>query len=230
MLNEIVSQAEAASRLLERARRAANATRVLRSGDRVYTPLVASAEFQQGAAAAANLVFNVPADADFWAYRFMLYPYCRVVDPTGATPSEVAYRPTSFTSQPNSPGIVDSEIKISDFETQIDAEFAFIFDGREVQSTNIPVSATYCVNVEKWSTLPVPALALPIWTAATQTPSGMVFDIPWFFPRGKTLTCRVTPTYLGVRTIDAALEQPAKQNQYKIVGVLEGEKRPGAYR
>lgn len=231
MLNEIVSQAEAAARLLERAKTAADAVRVLRSGDRVYTPLVAAAEFQQGTAASANLVFNVPADADFWAYRFMLYPYCRVIDPTGATPSDVAYRPTSFTSQPNSPGIVPvGGFASSDFECQVDAEFAFIFDGREVQSTNIPAAATYCVNIEKWSTLPVPGLALPIWTAATQTPAGMVFDIPWFFPRGKTLTCRVTPTYLGVRTIDEALESPTKQNQYKIVGVLEGEKRPGAYR
>lgn len=223
MLNEIVSQAEAASRLLERAQSAAGAVRGLRSGDRVYTPLVASAEFQQGTAAAANLVFNVPADADFWAYRFMLYPYCRVVDPTGAVPSEVAYRPTSYTSQPNSPGISTG---LSDFESQVDAEFAFIFDGRETQSTNIPVSATYCVNVEKWSTLSNAPFALndPIWTAATQTPSGMVFDIPWFFPRGKTLTCRVIPTYLGIRTIDS------RQHQYKIVGVLEGEKRPGAYR
>ena len=65
MLNEIVSQAEASARLLERAKQAADAVRVLRSGDRVYTPLIASAEFQQGTAAAANLVFNVPADADF---------------------------------------------------------------------------------------------------------------------------------------------------------------------
>jgi len=221
MLNEIVNQAEAASRLLERAQSAAGAVRGLRSGDRVYTPLVAAAEFQQGTAAAANLVFNVPADADFWAYRFMLYPYCRVVDPTGAVPSEVAYRPTSYTAQPNSPGITTD---LTDFESQVDAEFAFIFDGRETQSTNIPAAATYCVDIEKWSTLPAPGASLPIWTAATQTPSGMVFDIPWFFPRGKTLTCRVIPTYLGIRTIDS------RQHEYKIVGVLEGEKRPGAYR
>jgi hypothetical protein len=223
MLNEIVNQAEAASRLLERAQSAAGAVRGLRSGDRVYTPLVAAAEFQQGTAPSANLVFNVPADADFWAYRFMLYPYCRVIDPSGS--SEITYRPTSFTSQPLSPGITADD-EYSDFESQVDAEFAFIFDGREVQSTNIPAAAAYCVNVEKWSA-PTSQLIFfhpPIWTGATQTPSGLVFDIPWFFPRGKTLTCRVTPTYLGVRTIDS------RQHQYKIVGVLEGEKRPGAYR
>lgn len=225
MLNEIVSQAESASRLLERAQKAASAVRVLRSGDRVYTPLVASAEFSQGSAPAANLVFNVPADADFWAYRFMLYPYCRVVDPTGETPSEVAYRSTSWTAQPNSPGVVlVPDTMNSDFESQVDAEFAFIFDGREVQSTNIPAAAAYCVNIEKWSALQIPGAGLPIWTAASQTPSGMVFDIPWFMPRSKTLTCRITPTYLGTRTIDS------RQHQYKIVGVLEGEKRPGAYR
>lgn len=227
MLNEIVSQAEAAERLLERAKSAASASRGLRSGDRVYTPLIASAEFQQGSAASANLVFNVPSDADFWAYRFMLYPYCRVIDPTGATPSDVAYRPTSFTSQPSTPGFVGAQP--TDVDSQLDAEFAFIFDGRELQSTNTPAAATYCVNIEKWSTLPIPGVNLPIWTAATQTPSGLVFDIPWFFPRGKTLTCRVTPTYLGVRTIDRE-EAPGRQNQYKIVGVLEGEKRPGAFR
>lgn len=227
MLNEIVSQSDSAARLLERATKAANAVRMLRGGDRVYTPLVASAEFQQGSAAAANLVFNVPADADFWAYRFMLYPYCRVVDPTGSTPSDVAYRPTSFTAQANSPGIVIGN-SLSDFETQMDAEFAFIVDGREIQSTNIPAAAAYCTNIEKWSALAIPGFTLTLWTAATQTPSGMVFDIPWFFPRGKTLTCRVTPTYLGTRTIDLETA-PGRQNQYKVVGVLEGEKRPGAY-
>lgn len=228
MLNEIVSQAEAASRLLDRATKAANAVRILRGGDRVYTPLVASAEFPQGSAAAANLVFNVPADADFWAYRFMLYPYCRVVDPTGASPSEVAYRPTSFTSQPNDPGISFNAQQGGDFHTLMDAEFAFIFDGRELQSTNIPVSATYCVNVDKWRKVPNLNFNPSGFTGATQTPSGMVFDIPWFFPRGKTLTCRVTPTFLSVRTIDVE-EFPGRQHQYKIVGVLEGEKRPGAY-
>lgn len=222
MLTEIVSQADAASRLLERAQKAASAVRMLRSGDRVYTPLIASAEFAQGNSASANLVFNVPADADFWGYRFMLYPYCRVIDPTGEDPSEVAYRPTSWTVQPNSPGI-GSNLTQSDFETQVDAEFAFIFDGREVQSTNTPAAATYCANIEKWSGIFSP-ISTPVWTAATQTPSGMLFDVPWFLPRNKTLTCRVTPTYLGVRTVDS------KQHQYKIVGVLEGEKRPGAYR
>ena len=224
MLTEIVSQADAASRLLERAQKAASAVRMLRSGDRVYTPLIASAEFAQGNSASANLVFNVPADADFWGYRFMLYPYCRVIDPTGEDPSEVAYRSTSWTVQPNSPGITASPGQATDFETQVDAEFAFIFDGRETQSTNTPAAATYCADIEKWSNIFTTAPSNAVWTAATQTPSGMLFDIPWFLPRNKTLTCRITPTYLGVRTIDS------KQHQYKIVGVLEGEKRPGAYR
>ena len=149
--------------------------------------------------------------------------------PTGDSPSDVAYRATSFTAQPSNPGITDLDTKFSDFESQVDAEFAFIFDGREVQSTNIPAAAAYCVTIEKWSGLQSTGSVEGIWTAATQTPSGMVFDIPWFLPRGKTLTCRVTPTYLGVRTIDTR-EFPSRQNQYKIVGVLEGEKRPGAYR
>lgn len=228
MLNEIVSQAESASRLLDKATKAANAVRVLRGGDRVYTPIVSSAEFSQGSAATANLVFNVPADADFWAYRFMLYPYCRVIDPTGATPSDIAYRPTSFTAQPNDPGI-SGGAQGSDFQVLMDAEFAFIFDGRETQSTNIPVAAAYCCNIDKWRIFPNFPTSAPRFTGATQTASGMVFDIPWFFPRGKTLTCRVTPTYLGVRTVELE-ESPGRQNQYKIVGVLEGEKRPGAYR
>lgn len=228
MLNEITSQAEAAERLLARATKAANAVRILRGGDRIYTPLVTSAEFQQGSAAAANLVFNVPADADFWAYRFMLYPYCRVIDPTGATPSDVAYRPTSYTAQPNSPGLSSVVDIQSDVENQVDFEFAFIVDGREVQSTNIPAAATYCCAIDKWGSNTNPNTPFYTWNGTTQTPAGMVFDIPWFFPRGKTLTCRVTPTYLGVRTIDLE-ESPGRQHQYKIVGVLEGEKRPGAY-
>jgi hypothetical protein len=220
MLIDCVNQAEAAQRLLERARAAAGAVRGLRSGDRVYTPLVASAEFDEGAAAAANLIFNVPADADFWAYRFLLYPYCKVVDPIGGTPPDVSFRPTSWTGEPFAPGIQIAS-RYSDFESQMDAVFAFIFDGKEIQNANIPASAAYCVTMDKWGERTGFGNA---WEAALQTPAGLVFDIPQFIPRSRSFTARVTPTYLGKRTIDA------RKHRYKVVGVLEGEKRAGALR
>ena len=238
MLAEIISQADKASRLVERAQKAASHVRGLRSGDRVYTPLVVSAEFSQGTAPSANLIFNVPADADFWAYRLLLYPYCKIVDPVNGTPDEVTFRSTSFTGESFSTGaIADPEDHYTDFDTLVDGTFALIYQGKELQNVDIPMSAAYCVNIGKWSPSVNASLLTTTWGAASQTPAGMVFDVPLFIPRSKSLTCRITPTYLGIRSI---LEPTAvgpvtgpdivRQHRYKIVGVLEGEKKVTAFR
>jgi hypothetical protein len=71
-----------------------------------------------------------------------------------------------------------------------------------------------------------------IWVGASQTPAGLVFDIPFFLARGKALTCRVTPTFLGERSIPETTPGGpiTRQHRYKIVGVLEGEKKVTAFR
>jgi len=230
MLTEIVAQTDKAARLLERAQRAAQNVRGLRSGDRVYTPLPASAEFSQGAAPSANLIFNVPADADFWAYRLLLYPLCKVVDPVNGTPSETTFRETTWSSVYGDPGFVPNPATLyTDINTLADATFALIYEGKEYQNIDTPVSAAYCVDMLKW-------VGASRWGGASQTPSGMVFDVPLFLARSKSLVCRVTPTFLGIRTI----EEPAliddvevdivRQHRYKIVGILEGEKKVAALR
>lgn len=206
---------------------------MLRSGDLVWTPLVADVEFSQGTAASLNMVFNVPADADFWGHRFTLYPYCKVVDPVNGTPDEVAYRPTSFTNQPFTPGNLNS-LQYSDMETQVDLVFAFITGGKELQNVNIPAAAVYGSTLAKW--VLDSSVDRASWGGALQTPGGMVFDIPWWLPRGKALTVRVTPTYLGKRTIEETIlvdeveTEIVRQHKYKIVGVLEGRKSVGAFR
>jgi len=234
MLIDIANQAEAAEVLLARAERATKQVRALRSGDRVWTPLTSEVEFVQGTAASANMVFNVPADADFWSYRFTLYPYCKVIDPVNGTPDEVVYRPTSFTSQPMTPGLVDAST-YSDVETQVDLVFAFIAGGKELQNVNIPAAAAYSTAMGKWGGSSAGG-GDGLWGGALQAPGGMVFDIPWFLPRGRAITCRITPTYLGKRTIEETVTLNAvptvitRQHKYKIRGVLEGEKRVGAFR
>lgn len=234
MLLEIANLAEEANKLIEKAQAARKQTRLLRSGDRVWTPLVSAVEFPQGTAAAANMVFNVPADADFWAYRFTLYPYCKVIDPVNGTPDDVVYRPTSFTGQPANPGMTQAIDVLSDIENQVDAVFAFISGGKELQNVNIPASAAYSTSMGKWVQ---PNIAfVQQWGATWSTPGGMVFDIPWYIPRGRAITCRVTPTYLGIRTIEELVisgeEETTivRQHRYKFMGVLEGEKRVGALR
>lgn len=230
MFAEIVKQIEQAELLAARAQRAVEKVRGLRSGDRVYTPLVASAEFYQGSSPSANLVFNVPADADFWAYRLLLYPYCKVVDPVNGTPDEVVFRSTSFTGQPFNPGWSNPADEYSDFTSQVDGTFALIFEGKELQNIDTPFSAAYCSTMGKWR-----SSGLIGWAAASQTPAGMVFDIPFFIARSKSLTCRITPTYLGQRAIEEVLSTlppttGVRQHRYKIVGVLEGEKKVTAFR
>jgi len=228
MLSEIIDQTDKAARLLERAQRATTNVRGLRSGDRVFTPLVAFADFQQGVAPSANLVFNVPADADFWAYRLLLYPLCRVVDPVNGIPAETVFRSTSFTGESFSSGFTTPSLEYSDFNTLVDGNFALIYEGKELQNIDTPMSAAYCTNVGKW--------LRNAWAAASQTASGLVFDVPLFLARSKSLVCRITPTYLGIRTIvEAAVieEIPVnivRQHEYRIVAVLEGEKKVSAFR
>lgn len=234
MLAEIISQTDKAARLCERAQKAVGKVRGLRSGDRVFTPLVVATEFSQGSAPSANLVFNVPADADFWAYRLLFYPYCKVVDPTNLTPDEVAFRSTSFSGESNSSGIGNPALRYSDFNTLIDANFALIYQGKELQNIDVPISAAYCCNTGKWCAKSTDSAApVNVWAGASQTPAGLVFDIPMFIPRAHSLTCRVTPTLLGIRSILDPIAGPAeitRQHRYKIVGVLEGEKKVTAFR
>lgn len=232
MLAEIIAQTDKSARLLERAQKAVQNVRGLRSGDRVYTPLVVSAEFSQGSAPSQNLVFNVPADADFWAYRLLLYPYCKVVDPVNLTPDEVVYRSTSFTGEPFATGVLDPDEAYTDFNTSVDGVFAFMYQGKELQNVDVPWSAAYGVNTGKWLQS-VSIVQGSAWAAASQTPGGFVFDIPFFIPRSRQLTLRLTPTYLGVRTIVETIPGPTnivRQHQYKMVAVLEGEKKVAAFR
>lgn len=230
MFAEIIQQVEQSERLVARAQKLTENVRGLRSGDRVMTPIIASAEFPQGAAPSANLVFNVPADADFRAYRLLLYPYCKVVDPVNATGDEVAFRPTSFSGEAMSTGVPASATNVySDFNTLVDGRFALVFQGKEIQNIDTPMSAAYGANIGKWA-----STGGSPWAAASQSPGGHVFDIPFFIQRSKSLVCRVTPVHLGVRTlVESILPGPVnitRQHRYKIVGVLEGEKRVAAFR
>ncbi len=236
ILSEIMSQTDKSARLLERAQKACENVRGLRSGDRVYTPLIASAEFAQGNAPSANLVFNVPADADFWAYRLLFYPYCKVIDPVNGSPDELVFRPASFTGEAGAPGLDNVSSVYTDYSTSVDGTFGLIFDGQEMQNIDTPLSAAYCANMGKWLS-GFPSGSSPgLWAGSSDTPGGYVFPIPHFMPRAKSLVCRVTPTYLGVRTIteqmagEVAPTTITRQHRYKIVAVLEGEKKVAAFR
>ncbi len=233
-LQAILKQSEEAAKLADAASSAVAKVRGLRSGDRVFTPLVVAAEFSQGNAPSAVLVFNVPADADFWAYRLLLYPYCKVVDPVNGTPDEVVFRSTSFTGESATPGINDPATQYSDFGTLVDCTFALIYDGKELQNIDTPVSAAYCSNMLKWyENVSLGGSGDTPWAAASQNPSGLVFDIPMFIPRSKNLSLRITPTFLGIRSITDQIAGPVditRQHRYKIIAVLEGEKKVSAFR
>lgn len=230
MLDKIVEQSERAAALLDRAAIGLGRTRGLRSGDRVFTPLVVYAEFPQGQAASQNVVFSIPADADFWAYRLLLIPQCKVVDPVFGTPADLVYRSTSFVGQPCTPGAVDPSFSFSDYNNTVDGTFAFMYEGKELQNNDIPFAAAYGQQLGKWG------VEDGAWCGSVATPAGLVFDIPFFIARGKALTLRLTPTYLGVRSIEETIFRDdlpvtiVRQHRYRIAAVLEGEKRVNAFR
>lgn len=235
MLAEITQQTEKSAALMERAQRALQNTRGLRGGDRVWTPLTAAVEFNQGSAPSKTMVFNVPADADYWAYRLLLYPQCKVIDPINGTPDEIVYRSTSFAGESWSSGVGDADNTYTDFNSLVDGSFAIIREGKEHQNIEAPISAAYCCNVDKW-VAKLNTNANFVWGGASQTPGGYVFDIPEFIHRKGSLSVRITPTLLGIRTIEETITRDAveitiiRQHQYRIIGVLEGEKKVGALR
>jgi len=148
-----------------------------------------------------------------------------------ATGDEIPFRSTSFTGESMSTGVPGSATAAySDFNTLVDGRFALVFQGKELQNIDTPMSAPYGTGIGKWTA----AGGFGDWTAASATPGGCVFDIPFFIPRSKSLVCRITPTHLGSRTlVESVLPGPVnvvRQHRYKIVGVLEGEKRVAAFR
>lgn len=238
LLKALVDQADRAAALCAKAAAAASTIRGLRGGDRVWTPLITEAEFSQGAAPSTNLVFTTSEDADFWAYRLGFYVFCKVIDPVNGSPDEIVYRPASFVGEPSQPGAASAELA-TDFWTSVDGTFALVYKGQELQNVDIPFAAAYTAETGKWtvaSTIGNSGPYEPFWAAASDAPGGMEFDIPFFIPRGDSLMCRITPNFLGPRSIqeeqlaEGAPNTIVRQHKYKIVGILEGEKRVNALR
>jgi hypothetical protein len=174
--------------------------------DNVLHYIQDSFEFDQNERPVQNLTFNVPKDSDFAAFRFVLYPQVKIKSINTATQgaSEVSFRPASWSSDGNLAAIastLDAVVELSSFD-----------DDRNHKYQNAPfdVSHTYSNTLfnrgEDW--YPYDSFL---------SPSGLVFETPWFLPKGSTMSARITTLFAGQYAgVDGRIYR------YRIVGVLEG--------
>lgn len=215
-LEEALAQGDRVADLLRRAR--ALRSRVQSRGvDRVPHTLQQSFTFKQGENTSGPLVFQSPSTHEFEAHRLALYPEIRLVSVRSANgTSEITYRPThwthavmvALTSGPLSQiwanvldRLLDAQVELT---LQIGKE-----NSREMQSAPFPVAQCFsgAVNSDTVG-----------GTLVTSRPGLLVFQRPVMLRPGRSLLCKITPTFSGTRTLDA------RQNEYRITAVLEGAK------
>lgn len=205
---QIAGQIEAVNKLIDRA------SLLTDDGDRSPYNIRAFYTFEQAKLEAGELVFNVPADADFRGTRINLYLGARTIDITSEVASDLVYRPADWL-HPND----WKAISIN----QANAAFS-VRDSMNGEYQNAPVninsafSARY--GVRNTSSPFVVGLAIPV----TAYLGGLDFDVPYFVKRGNAVTVKITPLYAGPNPTEA------RRLDLRIVGVFHGYKKVRAFR
>lgn len=213
MLDQILRQGESLDRLTMKALAVTSNAR--RFGDRVLHFLTASADFIEGSNPVLNLVFNVPADSDYEAVRFCLYPQIRKVSYDTATQgvSDRTFRATMW-----------SWASTLQFDIVSDAVLELFSSSEQGSSHSYQNAAFSVAQVFSGPALPNLVAGVPPMDGypGVPSPGGLVFDEAWKLNKGSTLTARVTPLYSGINVRSGVSD--ARQFEYRYVGVVEGRK------
>ena len=174
-------------------------------GNRYYA-LASEVVFGQSQLVPIPMLFNVPKSNDFRVRRLTLLPFVRLVSPDPVTqgPSERTFRPT-FWVWTQSGTQVPSQA--------VDVALELLLGDKPLQNAPYASFKTFSGNVLQTGTFPFANYAVP---------SGQVFDPPFTLRAGEALTARITPLFAG--PANTVLVTDGRLNEYKIVGVLEGEK------
>lgn len=232
--SHIMRQSKELDALAEQVANAVSARRSsLHDADRVYAPLIGHVYFDQGSAAAQDIIFQVPENVRFYVERITFYPAFRLktTDAVVDGPSEVSFRPCVFTSyeQANYPRI-QTDAASMDALVQISETYTVngVPRSRTLQNMPTPVSHFYSGAASMRQTCRNNATAVDLYYANFAFPSGFMFSKPWFLPGGTSVTVKVSPIFAGVR-IDPAFntQEPnfSALNEYRFTAVFDGFKR-----
>lgn len=197
-LDKLVKQTQDIDALLSRS------FRLHRDGDRVPYVIQGRAVFPVGATQAAEMVFNVPTDADFEGEYLNLFLGARIVSLDSLRASEKTFRPVDWFHS-SSPYIVDGKA-------------GCLFELRD--SINGPYQNVAIAIPSAFSA----AVCAPIGTnnvGLPQYPGALSFHVPYQLKRGSTMTCRITP----VQTSSISGLEDYETLEFEVRGLVHGYKR-----
>lgn len=190
------------------------ASGVTADGDRVAYALKGSAQFRAGEYTASEIVLNVPKDADFFGSSFNLYLQGRLVDISNSANNDKTYRPTTFTWE--------NAAAFNDFFRSGNADFRF--ELRDSVHGNYQNSALFSLSAFSGMADLTNTGYMPL---VSSWPGSLQFAVPYYLPRGETLTVRITP--IDSRP-DFTEQFPTTRREYRLTCVVQGCKLVHAFR
>lgn len=165
-----------------------------------------------------KLMFNIPADGDFYAERLNLFLQYRIIDVTSALASDRAFRPCNWSS-------VGDVVASTVLRGNSNAKISFRDDTNgKYQSAPFNVSALYSSRF---------GLTTGSFAGAnTMFRGGLDFEIPQRIARGKAAELEVTPMYSAMgATVNAFLARNASNRiEFRVLGALRGYKNVRAFK
>jgi hypothetical protein len=196
------------------------------SGGKGYkAPYMISAEgrFLLGNNDVQKLLFNVPADGDFFAERLNLYLQYRFLDVTSVAASELAFRPCNWTSVGDVYG--DGTDASSGARGEANAKVSLRDDTNgKYQSAPFSVAGLYSSRF---------GLSGGIFAAENSMyRGGLDFEVPMRIGRGKAAELEVTPLFstVGAVVVQYLTDNPTFRIEFRVVGLLRGHRNIRAFK
>lgn len=198
------------------------AAELIDDGDRAwYVISGASGTFDHGKNNAVQVVFNVPADADFYGMCLNLYYQYRVIDRADPTQSDRTFRPCIWTSW---------ACTVTDFFGTNEANAGHEGNGTVMiqddaagpyQNAAFSVASMYSTPYG----IPGGQGSIPM----TLYPGALRFHRPYFIGRGKAVTLVYTPLFTSQFNLGLA-EDTTLAMQFRVFGLFDGYKKVTAFR
>lgn len=190
---------------------------VVSDGDRVAYAVQGFVQFRAGEYVSSETVLNIPKDADFFGYSLNMYLQGRLIDINNSANNDRSFRPTTLTWE-------NAAFVANEFFNTGSADFKFeIRDSvnGNYQNTALFSSSAFSAMADLNAGFQFQPL-LSSWQGSLQ------FAVPYFIPRGESMTIRFTPLYTIPDSGDP--EFGNTRREFRIVSVLQGFKSVHSFR
>lgn len=187
-------------------------------GDRVAYTASGSVVFRAGELTASEAVINIPKDADFYGQSFNMFLQGRVVSTTSPRYDDRTWRPVPLTWVPTT-----NEAVIVNVAKGYDGCADFKFEIRDSLNGSFQSAPLYSSSCFSHYRSFLSDGCESSWTGS------MLFPVPYFLPRGQTLTVRVTPIESGADNPELACYQTYRR-EYRVLALVQGYKSVHAFK